>query len=886
MRTRTVVLVLAMLATILPAAAAARTDAAPVETRVYETARLDGLKPVVDGKVDDAVWDTVPWSGDFIQRDPQDGAPPTAQSQFKILYDDEALYFAFRCFDDPRKVNSILARRDWFPGDWIEVNIDSRRDKRTAYSFTLSLSGTRGDEYVSENGNNWNGNWDPVWQCATQVDEQGWTAESRIPLSQLRFDGAPEQTWGLQVQRRLFRAEERSTWQRIPKDAGGWVSNFGELRGIRGIEPSRRFEIIPYAVGRAETFAKEAGNPFRDGSSGDFDLGLDGKLGLGSDFNLDFTINPDFGQVEADPSEVNLTAFETYFSEKRPFFIEGADILSLPVAPAITGGAFTSDRLFYSRRIGKQPSYYPDLDDDEFARQPENTSILGAFKLAGKTADGLSVGVLEGVTAREEAEIDQNGAWRQVAVEPTTNYLVGRLTQEWREGQSVVGAMMTSTARDIDDEHLQFLRRKAWTGGLDLRHEFNDRKFRIEARLLGSHLRGSPESIARLQTSSARYYQRPDNDHADYDSERTTLSGTAGSLMFTRTGRSSRLMYQTGAAWRTPGFEINDLGYMQRADEINQFTWAGYSIRDPFWIFNNWQLNGNQWLDWDFGGTLLRKKLNVNNNANFRDHSSYYWGLTRSFEEISNTELRGGPSSRWPGWLAFSAQYATNPRRALSTGFGGSFKKGDEDNLDNWDAWVDLIYRPSNALRLTLSPWYARTINAMQYVDTPTYGDDDRYVFGRLDQRTFAFTFRVDYCLTPNMTVQYYGAPFLSAGRYRDFKRITDPRAGRFADRYRQFTAEEIARDAKSGGYAVDENADGTPDYELSNPDFNFREFRSNLVARWEYAPGSTLFLVWSQARSACLANGEFDVRGDLDGLFAEHPHDVFLIKVNRWLSL
>lgn len=876
---------LALLILVTGTVLAAGASAADVATRVYETSRLNGEKPVVDGRVDEAVWEAVPWSGDFTQRDPQDGAAPSVQSQFKVLYDDDALYFAFRCFDDPQLVSSILARRDWFPGDWIEVNIDSRRDRRTAYSFTLSLSGTRGDEYVSENGNNWNGNWDPVWECATHVDAQGWTAESRIPLSQLRFDNSPDQAWGLQVQRRLFRAEERSLWQHIPKDAGGWVSHFGELRGISGVRPGRRLEVLPYSVGRAETFANEAGNPFRDGSSADFDLGLDGKLGLGSDFNLDFTINPDFGQVEADPSEVNLTAFETYFSERRPFFIEGADILSLPVAPAITGGAFTSDRLFYSRRIGKQPSYYPDLVAGEFARQPESTSILGAFKLAGRTAGGLSVGVLEGVTARETAEIDDDGARREVAVEPTTNYLVGRAKQEWRQGQSMVGAMMTSTVRDIRDDNLQFLRRKAWTGGFDLRHEFHDRDYRLEARLLGSHLRGSPESIARVQTSSARYYQRPDNDHADYDPSRTTLSGSAGSLMFTRTGHNSRLMYQTGAAWRTPGFEINDLGYMQRADEINQFTWAGYTIRDPFWIFNSWQLNGNQWLDWDFGGNLLRKKVNVNSNANFRNQAGYYWSVTRSFDELSNTELRGGPASRWPGQWSFSAQLTANHRRALSGGLGGGLRTGDEDNLESWFAWTDLVYRPSNTLRLTLSPSFERTLNTMQYVSTRSAGDESRYLFGSIDQRTLNLTFRVDYCLTPNLTIQYYGAPFVAAGRYRDFKRIADPRADRFADRYHTFTADEIARDAE-GGYAVDEDADGTADYGFADPDFNFREFRSNLVARWEYAPGSTLFLVWSQARSVFRDTGEFDVRDDLDGLFGAHPHDVFLIKFNRWLTL
>ncbi len=560
-----------------------------VETRRYDTRRIEGEPPRLDGRVDDPAWEVVPWSGDFVQREPTDGAPPSQQSQFKVLYDDEALYFAFRLFDDPALVTRHLARRDWFPGDWIEVNIDSRADERTAYSFTLSLSGTRGDEYISDDGNNWNGNWDPVWEGATAIDDQGWTAETRIPLSQLRFDPAKGKPWGLQVHRRHFRAGERSTWQEIPRDTRGWVSKFGDLCGIENLQPGRRAEILPYVVAQHDRYAPEPGNPFRDGTDNSLSAGLDAKLGLGNDFSLDLTVNPDFGQVEADPSEVNLTAFETFFPEKRPFFIEGADVLNLPLAPAIAGGAFTRDRLFYSRRIGKSPSYSPELGADEFADVPDQTSILGAAKLSGKTAGGLSVGLLESVTARERAEIASPDGDREETVEPLTNYMVGRVTQDLRGGQTVIGGMLTSVLRDIDDPYLEFLERRAWAGGVDLQHYFHDRDYRLEVRLLGSHLRGSETAILGAQTASARYFQRPDNDYADVDSSRTTLSGHAGSAMLTRTGNNSNFMYQVGGAWRSPGFEINDLGFMRSADQINQFAWAGYSRRNPFWIFNYWQ---------------------------------------------------------------------------------------------------------------------------------------------------------------------------------------------------------------------------------------------------------------------------------------------------------
>lgn len=852
--------------------------------RQYETRRVAGEAPRLDGRVDDPAWAAVPWSGDFVQREPDDGAPPSRQSQVKVLYDDKALYFAFRLFDDPDLLTPHLARRDWFPGDWIEVNIDSRADERTAYSFTLSLSGSRGDEYISEDGNNWNGNWDPVWEGATCIDAEGWTAEMRIPLSQLRFDPAKPAPWGLQVHRRHFRAGERSTWQPIPHNSSGWVSRFGDLRGIEGLEPARRVEVSPYLVVQHERRQSEAGNPFRDGSAGSVTGGLDAKLGLGNDFSLDLTVNPDFGQVEADPSQVNLTAFETFFDEKRPFFIEGADVLNLPLAPAITGGHFTRDRLFYSRRIGRSPSWSPDLQDGQYADVPDQTSIVGAAKLSGKTAGGLSVGVLESVTARERADLAGPDGDRQETVEPLTNYFVGRVSQDLRAGQTVVGGMLTSMARDIADPHLGFLERRAWAGGVDLRHVFRDRDFRLEARLLGSHLRGSEEAILGTQTASARYFQRPDNDHAEVDPRRTTLSGHAGSAMLTRTGNNTNLMYQFGGAWRSPGFEINDLGYMRVADEINQFGWAGYVQRRPAGIFNYWQINANEWIDWDFGGTLLNRAVNLNLDGDLRGQQHFHAGVTRNFGGISNTALRGGPSSRWPGGWEFEGNFRNDGRRKVQVAVGAWGFSRDEDSQRTWTLWSEISLRPANNLRLSCNPSYERNDDRLQYVETVDGGDGERYLFGRLDQRTLSFTFRLDLCLTPALTIQYYGAPFISAGSYGEYKRVLDPRADALDNRFRRFGENEVA--VADGGYEVDEDGDGTADYAFNRPDFNVRDFNSNLVVRWEYALGSTLYVVWSQGRTDFTDDGRFHVGDDLDALFGTYPRNVFLVKFNKWFSL
>lgn len=866
-----------------PAAAQVK-DAAAVATRAYETRRIAGEPPRIDGLVDDPAWAAVEWSGDFVQREPDDGAPPSRPSQVKVLYDDGALYFAFRLFDDPARVAPILARHDWFPGDWIEVNIDSRADERTAYSFTLSLSGSRGDEYISEDGNNWNGNWDPVWEGATNIDAEGWTAEMRIPLSQLRFDPAKPAPWGLQVHRRHFRDGQRSTWQPIPRRGNGWVSRFGDLRGISGLQPARRIEVLPYLVVRHEREESVAGNPFRDGSESAVSGGLDAKLGLGNDFSLDLTVNPDFGQVEADPSQVNLGAFETFFEEKRPFFIEGADVLSLPLAPAITGGSFSRDRLFYSRRIGRRPSWSPGLQDGEFADTPDQTSIAAAAKLSGKTAGGLSVGVLESVTARERADIAGPSGERQETVEPLTNYFVGRVTQDLRAGQTVVGAMMTSVARDIEDPHLEFLERRAWAGGMDLRHLFHDRKFRLEARVLGSHLRGSEEAILGAQTSPARFFQRPDNDHAELDPTRTTLNGHAGSVMLTRTGNQTNLMYQVGGAWRSPGFEINDLGYMRSADEINSFAWAGWVHREPRGPFNFWQVNANGWMDWDFGGARLNRAVNINMDAQFRGQQGFHASASRNFGRLSNTELRGGPASVWPGGWEYSLNINNDERRALRLAGGGWLWRRDEGTQESWSLWTEASWRPTNSLRLALNPSWERNDDRLQFVDTAASDAGDRYVFGHLDQRTFSFTFRLDLCLTPALTLQYYGAPFISAGSYGSYRRVADPRAAATADRFRELDGGEVV--ATGDGFEVDEDGDGDTDYAFARPDFNVRDFNSNLVLRWEYDPGSTLYLVWSQGRADFSADGRFSARDDLDALFATHPRNVFLVKFNKWFSL
>lgn len=866
----------------LPASADEASDA---RQRSYRTQHCGDGCPAIDGIPDDDCWSLVEWTTDFTEYRPDQGAAPSQQTAFKILYDDRHLYIAYRAFDsEPEKIVERLTRRDWFPGDWIEINIDSYHDRRTAYSFTASVSGVRGDEFISNDGDSWDGSWDPVWDFETHIDAEGWTAEVRIPLSQLRYQPLPEQTWGIQVQRRVFREEERSLWQPKLEDENGWVSRFGRLEGLVGLPVQRRIELLPYSVTRHERFEADASDPFTDGRDNKVALGLDGKIGVSSNLTLDFTINPDFGQVEADPSQLNLSAFETFFQEKRPFFIEGSSILDFRIAPAVTGGRNTRDALFYSRRIGRRPGWPWDTRDyPDHVEMPEASSILGAFKLTGKTGGGLSIGVLESVTAKETATGRYGGLDEEIVVEPATNFFVGRLQQDLREGDTQVGAMLTAVNRK-GEPGLEFMHRQAYAGGVNFYSRFRNREWRVAANLLFSNVRGDSLAMANTQLSSARYFQRPDNEEGDYDPDRSALAGHAGSLRFGRS-KSRGWRFETQVGWRSPGFAINDLGYMREADVINQSTWVGW-YQQPERVLKSVGVNGNQWNDYDFGGNLLRRMANANTNLSFRNNMNLGVGATRVWDATSNTALRGGPSMRQSDETELNFWVNSDHRRRFTWNFGGWLNAGDEDSFDARGAWASLGFRPSDALRVSLNPDYNWLDTSLQYVGKDSFDGEDRYLFGSLRQETLSLTMRVDYALTPNLTVQLYGSPFVTAGSYSRFKRVTDPHADAFADRFHEFDDGEIAYDEAEDGYWVDDDGDGADDYLIGNPDFNFRDFNSNLVIRWEFSPGSQVYLVWSQARSDFVSDGRFAFRDDLGDLFGTHPHNVFLLKVNKWLSL
>ncbi|MDX1472072.1 MAG: DUF5916 domain-containing protein, partial [Flavobacteriaceae bacterium] len=574
----------------------AQTDTAP--PRIYTTQRIPSdLSIEIDGLLDDAAWDQVEWASDFIENEPNENTEPHQQTRFKVLYDEKFIYFGVQSLDkSPDSIVSWLSRRDGFDGDRINVFIDSYFDKRTAFMFGVTAAGVKGDAIVSQNGEEFDDSWNPVWYTDTNIDAEGWTAEMKIPLSQLRFGKSKEQIWGLNIARRIFRLNERSLWDRIPAGAAGSVSEYGELHGLIDLVPQKQLEIQPFTVLKHETYPEEENNPFRDGQDSGINAGLDAKIGVTNDLTLDLTVNPDFGQVEADPAAIALDGFQIFFREQRPFFVENKNIFEFE----LNG----QDNLFYSRRIGRNPQGFVVPEDGEFVDIPENTTILGAAKFSGKTRDGWSIGILESVTAKEFAEIDRNGDRREELIEPLTNYFVARLQKDLNDRNSFIGGMFTATNRD-NKEELQYLRTSAYSGGLDFLHQWKNREYFVRGKTILSHVEGNAEAIEITQRELTHLFQRIDADHVEVDPTRTSLTGTGGSFEGGRQG-GGNFTYSLQMSWSSPELEINDIGFLRRTDNIRQEFEINYRILQPVGELRSFRIGLEQSSAFDFEGNYNR----------------------------------------------------------------------------------------------------------------------------------------------------------------------------------------------------------------------------------------------------------------------------------------
>ncbi len=840
--------------------------------------------PRLDGVLDDPVWATATPVTGFRRDVPSDGEPAAERTTVRVAYTTSALYVGARMHDrQPSRISRLRGRRDSFGlnNDQFLVLIDSYHDHRTAFVFGVTPAGGRNDVVSSEDSRETlDISWDPVWEVATQIDSLGWVAEIRIPLSQLRFSSSDVQTWGIQFRRDILAAGEAVDWSWAPATQAGFVSKFGHLVGLENVPQPGRLEVLPYVVARASFDQRaDSNSPFDDGSLFAGSAGVDLKYGVSSALTLNATINPDFGQIEADPAVLNLTAFETFFPERRPFFVEGANIFEF--------GGLSSMRFFYTRRVGQPPSLSAH-GTAEFVDQPLASTILGAAKLSGRTESGWSIGILNATTQRETAGRADSSRTplTVVPVEPLANYSTLRVSKDLREGASQVGLIATAVFRDLDDPVFSVLRDRALTGGFDFVHRWAGRQYLLRGWAGGSFVHGSPRAITRAQLSSVRYYQRPDQDYLRVDTTATSLTGYGAEFEFQKEGGD--WLYGANAQLLSPGLELNDGGFQTQSDRVVALAQGRRRWLEPTGTFRTFSIGAQGFSQWDFGGTNTARWLSADAGGQLQSFYGFDVNGRYAFETLDNRETRGGPLIVRPSEWRIAGGGRTDNRKTLSATARASYTRSDQGSYAFTFA-PTLRGRGQGWWNWSLQPQYRKSWDDAFYV---TQGSDRealatfgrRYLFGDLAQESLDLTVRLDLALTPNMTVQLYAQPFIASGDYEGFKALEEPRSYRFLT-YGE-GGSTLVFDPATNVYTADADGAG-PAQPISfrDPDFRARSLRGNLVLRWEYVPGSTLFLVWSQDRFDRSDDPAFGGFGDLRHSFGDTGRNVFLLKINYWLS-
>lgn len=874
--------------------------------RVMKAYRLDPSTIIrVDGRLDEEVWDTAPSYADWVQKEPEEGSPAINDTRFWLLYDESALYVGAINYDeDPSGIARNMARRDAsYAGrsDYFEVMIDPNLDQLTAYRFRVTAGGVQTDRYLYDDDKE-DSAWDAVYESIVTIDERGWIVEMRIPLSQIRYEIADTaQTWGIQVGRRRASDNELTRFSFVSKLRPGRVSQFGRVTGLELSENPGRLEVLPYVVSRAHRGPFEAGDPFFDGSEFDQRFGVDLSYGLGTAFTLDATINPDFGQVEADPAVVNLSAFETYYQERRPFFVEDARVFDF----SLQGGR---NSLFYTRRVGRSP-HGGNSDGADYVDVPQSTSILGAAKVTGRTTRGLSMGALFSVTQEESADAyfaDQND-YRTFRVEPRSTYGVMRVQQDFNQGQSRIGGIVTGANRLLpEDGVFDHLPTAAYSAGIDFEHQWGNRAWAIWGYFAGSQVRGDSTAMLRIQKASNHYWQRPDNRWRDLDSSATTMTGASWWLQFER-----RVGHWTGAVWAaeiTSGFEANDLGFSTSPERLDGGFRVAYQEVRPTRLFRNSKVELFAFRN--FSHELLREPgplgrwnesrtagmAHLSSNVQFHNFWSAKVGLNYSPDHMSRSATRGGPLMRTPGSIGLSFGVGTDNRKFLSVRPSVNLTRGRQDHGDRLNLSMGMTLQPSSRLLITVTPKYDRTSSAAQYVTAtdavsyePTFGT--RYLFAGLERTDISMVTRVNLTFTPKLSLEFYAQPLISSGDYVVYKQLAETQTFDFEI----FTEGVFAGTGCQGGKTcldesgtryVDFDEDGNADVSFSDRDFNLRSLNSTAVLRWEYRPGSTFFLVWQHRQVERASVGDFDFGRDFNRLFGAPSDDVIILKANIWLSL
>lgn len=842
-----------------------------------------------------------------MQKDPIEGDPAEHPTEVRVLYDDDAIYIGARMFDsEPRTIARQFVRRDGQGNaDWFAVALDPRQDRRTGYAFFVSAANVQGDEYLY-NDTGSDKAWDAVWESAVQLDSLGWTAEIRIPLSQLRYEtSSGERTWGINFARGRPRSNEETQFALTSQLQSGMVSQFGTLTGMRTENAPRRIELRPYVVVGRHLEPAESGNPFRDGSNTNKRAGIDMKYGLGSSFTLDATLNPDFGQVEADPAVINLTAFETFFPERRPFFVEDARIFDFTLSGM-------NNRLFYGRRIGRSPAV-GSLPGASFVDVPEAATIVGAAKITGRTAKGLSVGVITALTNRVEgrAFFDPTNETKKFLAEPRAVHSAVRARQDFNGGASTFGVIATHQTRQLpDDRSFDFLTSDAFSVGMDWEHQWANRTYGFAGYVAGSLVRGDSTAMIRIQRSSTHFLQRPDATRLRVDSGATSLAGVDWRVTLDK----RRGDHWTGSIWAaevSPTFEVNDLGFSGRQEVLDAGARVQYreivpgrrlrSYRITAFTFNNWSHEAldRPWSSSSWGAAHVAGTVGLGADATLLN---YWQAETRLFlrpELADRNGTRGGPMMLAPRGLQWNADLSTDRRRRIAIQSSVEIARQAMGAGRRERYSIGVAVRPSPRIEATLEPRYEQSRVGAQFVGrttalayAPTFGT--RYLFGELDRRELGLETRLNVTFSPRMTLQLFAQPLLSSGDYLTYKQLTRPRTFNF-DEFEEGTYLPGSAAPTCGGGRtcqspdgtryIDFDGDGTADHSFRDRDFNVRSLIGNAIFRWEYRPGSALFLVWQRQQEDEASVGNFDFSRDAGALFRAPARSVFLIKASYWFG-
>ena len=866
-----------------PVAARRPHEQAPVITAARRSGEIK-----IDGKLNEPAWNAATPATEFRQRDPNEGQLASENAEARILIDDAAIYVGVRLYDkEPDKIQSQLTRRDEsVDGDALEIVFDTFHNHLTGFLFRLSPAGARRDAAVDATGEEDN-NWDAVWEGSATVDSAGWTAEFRIPLTQLRYNpNLPDQTWGFQLIRTIARKGEQDFFSFTPKTEREGVHSYGHVAGLGRLASPRRVEIVPYVLARNENPTVAPNDPFRKQNRIVPGAGVDLKYGITSNITLDATFNPDFGQVEVDPAVVNLSAFETFFPERRPFFVEGANIFSF--GSMRTQNQSNGYNFVHTRRIGRSPQRFIGGSNVTFVDAPLETTIAGAVKLTGRSSGGWSLGVLDAVTTREEARyMDLSGVEHRATVEPRANYFLGRLKRDLRQGNTTIGVAATATNRQLDDPALDpIFRTGGYAAGLDWNHSWSNRRWAFDGALVGTLNSGSAEAIDLLQLAPQRYLQRPDRRQFRRDSTRTSLGGYLAEMTFSKiSGRHWRgsLTYQD----YSPTFEINELGFLGNTDMRSVASLVSYEENTPGKIFRNWAeaLFWNP--SWNYDGDLTYNGVGWITEATLANYWNVFFRADWKPPAFDNFLTRGGPVTALPTAYDWEVEIESDRRKKYTAELeaGRSWNRaGGWRNAFETRATL----RPSTALKVSFSPGYSVSRGMSQFVTrvvdpaaTSTYGT--RYVFATLDQRELSLETRVDWTFTPELSLQLFVQPLLASGDFFDYKQLA---------RARSYDFEVFGRDVGTissnpgGGYTVDpDGAGSSPSFSFGERDFNQQSLRGNAVLRWEFRPGSALFFVWQQQRFEATNAGTFAFRRDFDQLLETRPENVFVVKATWWIG-